>query len=259
MDEQAQRDQIRIVLVEYQVLLRASLSRFLAAQPGLAVVGECGTGEEALGVLNVSSVDIVLLDLDVRTEPGDEFISAARHAGYKGRFLIVAGEVEAGDLSATLKLGASGIFLKSEAPDRLVQAIRLVASGAVWVDQKAMQLLADQLIERPHVDDSRSGSLLTEREEKVLVGILGGLTNRKIGDNIGLSESSVKSVVQQLFVRAGVRTRSQLVRAALEGSLGTAKKLMRRFAQPTTAGVPLSSDNPSPVPENLSALRHPNR
>ena len=54
----------------------------------------------------------------------------------------------------------------------------------------------------------------------MLVGILEGLTNRKIGDNIGLSESSVKSVVQQLFVRAGVRTRSQLVRKALEGSLG---------------------------------------
>lgn len=260
MDEPTQNDQIRLVLVEDQALLRSSLSRFLAAQPGLRVVAECGAADEALGVLNASPVDIVLLDLDLRTESGDEFISAARRAGYQGRFLIVAGEVEAGDLSATLKLGASGIFLKSEAPDRLVQAIRVVASGAVWVDQKAMQLLADQLVDGPQPDDKRLGNLLTEREDKVLLGILGGLTNRKIGDNIGLSESSVKSVVQQLFVRAGVRTRSQLVRAALEGSLGTARKLMRRTRHSRTAEGPSNSSNPCPaVPGNLSALRQPNR
>jgi DNA-binding NarL/FixJ family response regulator len=64
--------------------------------------------------------------------------------------------------------------------------------------------------------------VLTDREEKVLAGILGGLTNRKIGDNIGLSEGTVKGVVQQLFRKARVRKRGQLVRVALEGSLPSA-------------------------------------
>jgi DNA-binding NarL/FixJ family response regulator len=245
MDEPIQQDRIRLVLVEYQALLRASLSRFLAAQPGLEVVAECGTAGEALEVLNVSTVNVVLLDLKLRIQPGGEFILAARRAGYQGRFLIIAGELEAEDLSEMLKLGVSGIFLKSEAPDRLVQAIRLVATGAVWVEQKAMQLLADQLADRPPLDDSLANSL-TEREEKVLLGILGGLTNRKIGDDIGLSESSVKAVVQQLFVRAGVRTRSQLVRAALEGSLGTAKRLIGRAGHSAGAGVPANSHHARP-------------
>jgi DNA-binding NarL/FixJ family response regulator len=226
MFEPIPADAIRLILVDQQALFRASLSRFLAAQPGLDVVGECGTLAEALTVLNASPVDVVLLDLDLPTEPRGEFISAARSAGYKGCFLIVAGEVRAGDLAGTLKLGASGIFLKSEAPDRLVQAIRLVASGAVWVDQKAIQRLTDELADQPC--DPRAGCLLTEREENVLRGIAGGLTNRKIGDNIGLSESSVKSVVQGLFVRAGVRTRSQLVRIALEGSLGMVRDLTKQ-------------------------------
>ena len=62
----------------------------------------------------------------------------------------------------------------------------------------------------------------------MLLGILGGLTNRKIGDNMGLTESSVKNVVQQLFRKAGVKTRSQLVRVALEGSLGAARRVVRR-------------------------------
>ncbi|MGA2575078.1 MAG: response regulator transcription factor [Bryobacteraceae bacterium] len=222
MDEQTPENRIRLVLVDDQVLIRASLGRFLETQPGLELAGECGTTAEALEILNGSSVDLVLSDLDLRTERGDDLISAARNAGYKGLFLIVAGAADTRQLSAAIKLGASGILLKSESLDRLVQAIRLVASGAVWIDQKVIQLLADRLIDHPQLDYRTSRSPLTDREEKVLLGILGGLTNRKIGDNIGLSESTVKGVVQQLFRKARVRKRGQLVRVALEGSLSTA-------------------------------------
>jgi DNA-binding NarL/FixJ family response regulator len=221
MEEQAEDQRIRLVLVGDQALFRASLGRFLATQSGLEVVGECGTAE-AIEVLGGSTAGIVLLDSDLRTECGGEFISASRRGGYKGRFLIVNDVAGAKELSDAIKLGASGIFLKSEAPERLVQAIRLVASGAVWVDRKAIQLLADQVADQPRLGDKSHRNVLTEREEKVLRGVLDGLTNRKIGDNIGLTESAVKSVVQQLFTRAGVRTRGQLVRMALEGGLSVA-------------------------------------
>jgi DNA-binding NarL/FixJ family response regulator len=231
MEEQAEPARIRLVLVDAQALFRASLSRFLATQQYLEVVGECGSAAEAQEVLAGSSVDIVLVDLDLRTEDGEVLMSAARRAGYKGQFLVVAGTAGAKELADAIKLGASGIFLKSEAPDRLVQAIRLVASGAVWVDQKVIQLLADQLADRLLTGHLRSGSVLTDREERVLLGILGGLTNRKIGDNLGFSEGTVKAVVQQLFFRAGVRTRSQLVRMALEGSLGAVRDSGKRCVE----------------------------
>jgi len=252
MDKQSEENRIRLLLVDDQVLFRESLSRFLATQPGLEVAGECGTAAEALEILGGSSVDIVLLDSDLRAERGDEFISASRRAGYIGHFLVVAGVADAKELAAAIKLGASGIFLKSEAPDRLVKAIRLVASGAAWVDQKVIQLLADQLIDRPR---QGSGNLLTEREERVLLGILGGLTNRKIGDNIGLSEGTVKSVVQQLFLRAGVRTRGQLVRVALEGSLGTARDLAKGALNAMPALAAAGSREPSQptAPDPLAA------
>jgi DNA-binding NarL/FixJ family response regulator len=119
-----------------------------------------------------------------------------------------------------LKIGASGVFLKSEAPERLVQAIRLVASGSVWVDQTIIQLLADQCLNQLRHVDQKSGSLLEDREERTLQGILGGLTNRGIAEDMGISESAVKNILQSLFTRTGVRKRSQLVRLALEGSLG---------------------------------------
>ena len=246
MEEQTADNRIRLVLVDDQVLLRASLGRFLATQPGFELAGECGTAAEALEILNSSPVDIVLSDLNLRTERGDDLISAARSAGYKGRFLIVAGAADARELSAAIKLGASGVFLKSESLDRLVQAIRLVASGAMWIDQKVIQLLVDRLVDRPQLDYRTSRNLLTDREEKVILGILGGLTNRKIGENLGVSESAVKSAVQQLFRKARVRKRGQLVRVALEGSLSAAHELAQQARSALPAVTPEGRGKPAP-------------
>jgi DNA-binding NarL/FixJ family response regulator len=235
MDTQVEENRVRLVLVADQALFLASLGRFLASQQELEVVGECGSASETLAILNASPVDVILVDLDLRAERADDLILATLRAGYKGRFLGLATAAEAGTMAATINVGASGVFLKSENLDRLVQAIRLVASGAVWIDQRMIQLLADQLANRPQSDDRRSGSL-TDREERVLLGILGGLTNRKIGGNLGLSESAVKGVVQQLFFRAGVRSRSQLVRMALEGSLGAIRDLRKAPNRTMAAG-----------------------
>jgi DNA-binding NarL/FixJ family response regulator len=228
MAEQTAESRIRLVLVDDQVLLRASLGWFLSTQPDFELAGECGTAAEALEIMKSSPVDVVIADLALRTESGDDLISAARHSGYKGRFLIISGAPLAREMCMAIQLGASGIFLKSEALERLVQAIKLVASGAVWVDQKVIQLLADRLIAGARWEDRISRSLVTEREQDVLLGILGGLTNRKIGENMGLSESAVKSLVQQLFRKARVRKRGQLVRVALEGSLSVPREAAER-------------------------------
>jgi two-component system nitrate/nitrite response regulator NarL len=232
MNDPAQADRIRLLLLDDHGLFRASLGRWLASEPDFEVTGECGTSADALEILRCAAVDIVLLDFDVGPEHGNDFISAARRAGYQGRFLIVAGSADVRNSAIALKLGASGIFLKSEAPDRLVQAIKLVGNGGIWVDQTIIQLLAENLLDRhPGIEDERCNGGLVGREREVLLGIVGGLTNRKIGDNIGLSESSVKNVVQRLFGKAGVHTRSQLVRAALEGSLGATQEFVMKQRQ----------------------------
>jgi DNA-binding NarL/FixJ family response regulator len=224
--EQVQDNRIRLVLLDDQALFRASLGRLLASQPGLEVAGECGSSAEAIETLSASKVSVVLLGFDHATKSGDGFMSLARRKGYQGRFLIIAGTADARSAALAIKLGASGVFLKSEPPDRLFQAITLVANGAVWLDQAIIRLLAEQSVDRvdrvdrlPLPDDRESPSLLTEREQNVLRGILGGLTNKKIGNKLGISEGSVKASVQQLFGKAGVRSRSRLVREALEGSL----------------------------------------
>lgn len=234
MNEQIQESRIRLLLLDGIGLFRASLGRFLASEADLEVAGECGTSAEALEALareagTGSTVDLVLLDFDIGAEHGNDFISAARQAGYQGRFLIVAGSADVQNSAIALKLGASGIFLKSDAPDRLVQAIRLVANDGIWVDKQIIQMLADQFIDRyPRFDEATSAGSLHGLERNVLLGIVEGHTNRRIGESLGLTESKVKNVVQRLFGRAGVKTRGQLVRAALEGSLGVAQELIKR-------------------------------
>jgi DNA-binding NarL/FixJ family response regulator len=227
MYDQTDENRIRLVVLDDHGLFRASLARLLGSQSGFEVVGECGTSAEALEMLNGSSVDVVLLDFDLGAEHANDLISEARKAGYQGRFLIVAGTLDAERSAMALRFGASGIFLKSEAPERLVQAIRLIASGAVWVDQKIIQLLADQCLNQPRREDQKSGNALEDREQRALLGILSGLTNRDIAEDMGTSESAVKNILQRLFTRTGVRKRSQLVRLALEGSLGNVHQLVK--------------------------------
>ncbi len=257
MNDPPQARRIRLVLLDDHGLFRASLSRLLASEPDLEVAGECGNSVEALEMLRSSTVDVVLLDFNVGAEHGNDFISAARQAGYQGRFLIVAGSASVGNSAIALKLGASGIFLKSESPERFVQAIRLVGSGGIWIDQKIIQLLVDQLINRhPALEVQRFSGPLEDRERNVLMGILGGLTNRKIGSNMGLSESNIKNIVQRLFGKAGVKTRSQLVRVAFEGSLEAGPRYtQRQLVEMVNDAALRSQERERPLAANLSAIR----
>ena len=189
----------------------------MALEPDLEVVAACGTVAEALDTVGREPVDIVLLDYDLGEDHGSHFISSARRAGYTGKVLMVTAGMTAKESSAALHLGASGIFLKHNSPGTLAKAVRLIMGGEIWVDPKVIQLMADRVDQR---EEERVSPLLTEREQQVLRGIFEGLTNKEIGAQLGVTDGAVKATLQQLFQKTGVRTRSQLVRIALEGSLG---------------------------------------
>ena len=210
-------ERIRLLLIDDHILFRDGLSRLLALEPDLEVVACCGTIAEALDAVGSKPVDIVLLDYDLGDDHGSHFISAARQAGYQGKVLMVTAGMSAKESSTALHLGASGIFLKHNSPGTLAKAVRLIVSGEIWVDPKVIQLMADRVDQR---DEERINPLLTEREQQVLRGIFEGLTNKEIGAQLGVTDGAIKATLQQLFQKTGVRTRSQLVRIALEGSLG---------------------------------------
>ena len=215
-------EKIRLLLVDDHILFREGLARLLASEPDLEVVGQCSTSIEALQWLSRCDVNVVLLDFDLGNEQGNHFISAARHAGYGGKILMVTAGMSATESSIALKLGASGIVLKHNSPIILASAIRQVAQGEMWVDQRVIQQMVDRF---PQGNQQNFPRTLTEREDQVLRGVFEGLTNKEIAIKLGISEPSVKATLQQLFQKTGVRTRSQLVRIALEVFFSINKKL----------------------------------
>ncbi len=200
-------ERIQILLLHPRALFRTSLARLLATERDFDLVGEYAHAPEALDALATARPSVILLDFNV----WQDLVPAAREAGYEGKFLAMAEEIDPAHCVRALSHGVSGVVLGGDSPNRLVQAIHVVASGVAWVDQSVIQLLADRY---PHHEDLRL-DCLGEREQAVLKGILAGLTNRKIADQIGASESTVKATLQNLFDKTGVRTRSQLVRIML--------------------------------------------
>ncbi len=194
-------------------LFRESLSRLLEAEPGFRVVATCASTAEAFEALEREPADVVLLDYDLGDEQGTRFLEEAARRRFPGRILMVtAGMSDAGTLRAFEK-GSSGIFLKHSPPEQLVAAIHKVAGGEMWLDSGAVRSLVAGANVRA---ESQSTESLTPRERVVLKSVFEGLTNKEIAANLQISESSVKAVLQQLFDKTGVRTRSQLVRIAIE-------------------------------------------
>jgi DNA-binding NarL/FixJ family response regulator len=211
----------RLLLVDDHILFREGLSRLLASEPDFEIAGSCGTAAEALAVLKNGPVDILLLDFDLGEEHAGQLISSARRQGFEGKILMVTAGMSANESSVAIQLGASGIFLKQNSPATLTRAIRMVVGGEAWVDEKVMRLLAAAVDEN---EDQSSAKVLTTREQQVLQGVFEGLTNKEIATQLSATESAVKAMLQQLFQKTGVRTRSQLVRIALERSLGNSGK-----------------------------------
>jgi DNA-binding NarL/FixJ family response regulator len=203
---------IRLLLLHARVLFRMSLAHLLAEDFDLSA--ECANTHEALEIIARSVAgerlpDLILFDFGVC----QELIPAVRAAGYQGKLLAIVDEIDPAACARALGLGLSGVVRVADPPARLVQAIRIVNDGGSWVDQSVIQLLAGRY---PAHEDLRLDAL-GEREQAVLRGILGGMSNRKIAEQIGVSEGTVKATLQQLFDRTGVRTRSQLVRIMLAG------------------------------------------
>ena len=206
--------EIRILMVDDHSLFRESLGRLLETTSHMRVIGQCATVAEAVETLSRFEADVVLLDYDLGEESGFALLTELKQWAIDVRVLMVTAGLSDEATVRVMEAGASGIFLKHSGPDQLIAAIRQVAGGEIWLDNAALQsLLAGRRDRSEHLERTRP---LTVRQSEVLRGILDGLANKEIAWKLKTSETSVKAVIQELFHKAGVRTRSQLVRIAIE-------------------------------------------
>jgi two-component system, NarL family, nitrate/nitrite response regulator NarL len=206
------KSRARVLIVDDHTLFRESLARLLQDEHSLEV-RHCGSVQDGIAILRSWPADIVLLDFDLGNEKGSAFLVKASVAGFRGKtLLLTAGvnELEAADL---IRKGISGIVLKHSPPSELFESIQKTLEGKVWFDQAYLKRIIDRT-SGSEITPTRT--IFTERERQVLSLVFEGLANKEIADRLQVSESSVKSSLQQLFEKTGVRTRGQLVRVALE-------------------------------------------
>jgi DNA-binding NarL/FixJ family response regulator len=205
---------IRLLLIDDHALFRESVARLLQSEPGFEVVAHCSSGTEALQILaSRKEIDIVLLDLDLGQERGTNFLDSLRSTPFNGKVLLVTADVSDSEVPALIRKGISGVFMKHGSPALLIQGIRETMEGKALFAQDLLRRALERA-EAPGADQRRSK--LTERERQVLSFVFEGLANKQIADRLQISETAVKATLQQLFAKTGVRTRSQLVRVALE-------------------------------------------
>ena len=207
-------DPIRIMLVDDHALFRESLVRLLEAEPDFQVVAHCATVAVARRLLNRTAVDVILLDYDLGEEFGTDMLQELRIQENSTRILMVTAGMRDSVTLTALNSGVAGIIFKHSGPSQLIEAIHRVAKGEMWLDTGVMRSLIAGSGEKP--ESAQGVRSLTDRQRTVLRSILDGLTNKEIASQLQVSETSIKASIQELFDKAGVRTRSQLVRIAIE-------------------------------------------
>jgi two-component system, NarL family, nitrate/nitrite response regulator NarL len=213
MEQEPMTERIRILLIDDHMLFLESLVRLLETEPGFAVVARCSTVAEGRQALMSVPVDVVLLDYDLGDEFGTDLLARLGFRGSETKVIMVTAGMGSGATLNAVDAGVSGIVLKHSDPRHLIEAIHRVSAGETWWDPAMLRSAASGKEEAGSRANARS---LTDRQRLVLRSILDGLTNKEIAARMQVSETSVKASIQELFSKAGVRTRGQLVRVAIE-------------------------------------------
>jgi DNA-binding NarL/FixJ family response regulator len=204
---------IRILLLDDHVLFAQGLARLIAPEPDLELVRHCSSIDEAVPVLTRKEADLLLLDVDLGRSRGPDLLVRLNPAAAGIKVLVLTAGVTEADIGLLFQLGASGICFKDQPIETLARAIRAVMAGEAWMDQRCLAALV-----RPARAAAEVGppNPFNDRERQVLRAVFNGLANKEISARLHMSESAVKGILQQLFDKTGVRTRSQLVRIVLE-------------------------------------------
>ncbi|MEU9083944.1 response regulator transcription factor [Streptomyces sp. NPDC048357] len=224
---------VRVLLVDDQPLVRSGLRVLIADTADLEVVGEAGTGSEAVRLAAELRPDVVVMDIRM---PGTDGIEATRliteGAGTAGtdsvRILVLTTFDEDDHVYGALRAGASGFAVKDMALEEILAAIRVVAAGDALIAPGVTRRLIADFVRRPGPAAPepvlRSVAGITEREREVLTLVGRGRSNGEIAEELFISAATAKSHVSRLFTKLGARDRVQLVITAYEMGLVAAPR-----------------------------------
>lgn len=208
---------IRVLLADDHAIFRAGLKALLDAEMGIEVVGEAANGDEAIELVRELQPDIVVMDLSM---PGSGGLEATRRIvtlQLPTKVLVLTMHAEQEYLVPVLEAGASGYLTKTTADRKLIDAIRVVARGEVYLPPSATTLLLKEY--RASGESPEALHQLSTREQEVLALTAEGFSSKEIGEKLFISPKTVDTYRARIMEKLGLNHRSQLVRFALRAGL----------------------------------------
>lgn len=211
--------EISILLVDDHAMFRAGIRALLESEVRMNVVGEAASGEEGVDQVRSLRPDVVVMDLSM---PGGNGLDATRRIaalGYETRILVLTVHAEEEYLVPVVEAGASGYLTKVSADRDLIEAIKVVARGEVYLPPKATRLLLQKY--KSSGDDPATSGLhdLSSREQEVLALTAEGFSSREIGEKLFISPKTVDTYRSRIMEKLKLNHRSELVRFALKVGL----------------------------------------
>jgi len=214
-------DRIKLLLVDDHELVRAGLRMLLKAQPDMELVAEASSGAEAIELAQLHRPDVVLMDI---TMPGMDGMEATRRLNAccpEIAVLALTIHEEEEYFFQMLEAGAAGYVPKRAAPEELLHAIQTVHWGDVFLHSSVAQVLVKDYLQHRKNEEKTDLSLLTQREEQVLTLIADGLTNKQIGEELGISPRTVARHRDNITKKLNLSSRAELTRYAIQQGLIT--------------------------------------
>jgi len=211
-------DPIRVLLADDQRVVREGLQMLLGLLPGIEVVGSAADGEEAVRLAVARAADVVLMDLRMPRMDGIEATRRLAEARPAARVIALTTYADEPTVLSALRAGARGYLTKDAGADEISRAIAAVARGEAALDSAVQHHVIGAVA---HAEATALPDGLTPREAEVLALIAEGLSNQEIADRLVVSPATVKSHVNRVFAKAGVRDRAQAVAYAYRTGLAS--------------------------------------
>ena len=205
---------IRVLLVDDHAVVREGLRAFLELQDGIEVVGDAADGREGVAAAERLRPDVVLMDLVMPELDGLSALRALRKRAPEARTIVLTSFLGDDKLLPALRAGAAGYVLKNAPPSEVVRAVRAAHAGEAVLDP----VVAGRLLEALSRDEEPLDRL-TPREREVLVLLGRGLSNKRIAQDLRLSEKTVKTHVGHVLAKLGVADRTQAAVVAVRAGL----------------------------------------
>jgi DNA-binding NarL/FixJ family response regulator len=215
----------RIVIVDDHTLFREGLRTILETEDDIEVVADAESAEDIVELVWQTRPDVLLLDIRMPQGSGLDAVPAVLKISPNTHVLVLTACDEKEEHVRAFRLGAKGVILKDSARQTLMQAIRTICQGEVWMDPRMSGALAEELSHIGTEGDpisTRQENGLTERELEIVRLVASGYKNKEVGATLAISERTVKTHLTNIFQKLGVRDRVGLVMYALRHNLTAA-------------------------------------